>query len=157
MSLRERFIQWAHDRLGHTVLWAAKGPLEFDCSGLVTCDLLHLGGPDWRQTHNTDRLWAELDPVAGEPQPGDLVFWWAPGAEAPAKGDVEHVAILLAGGLVLTADGATSKIHTVEEAKEANAVVRLRKDVNYRPRLAGFRRFPLIEGADGSVGLGCAP
>lgn len=155
MSLRLRFLGWLKDRLGADVLWAQKGPAAFDCSGLVTCGLLALGGPDWRATHNTDRLWAELEPTE-TPEPGDFAFWWAPGADAPAKGDVEHVAVVCAGGLILTADGATHSITTLDAARQAHAVVRLRESVHYRKRFAGYRRFPLVNAGD-SVALACGP
>jgi murein DD-endopeptidase len=154
-------------QLGKPVLWGSKGPDAFDCSGLVTRWLYELGKQafpdsieiqralDWRATHNTDRLFAELAPVVGEPAPADLVFYW------PAKRrddlDVEHVAVVIDGGLVITADGASSRIHTLEQAKEAHAIVRVRGDVDYRPRRAGFRRFPVTEGPDGKPLLVCVP
>lgn len=155
MTLREKFVDLGREQIGKVSLWASKGPEFFDCSGLVTWLLLQVGGPDWRATHNTDRLWLELDEVPGEPQPGDLVFY-RPEKPRDAN-DMEHVAILLHGGLVLTADGASAAIHTPESAKEAHAMVRIRGDVGYRKRLAGFRRFPLIEGPDGKPVLACAP
>ncbi|WP_375746479.1 C40 family peptidase [Corallococcus interemptor] len=56
--------------------WGAKGlrapgaePRLFDCSGLVTWCLNEVGGPDWRATHNTDRLWDVCAPVASEAYP----------------------------------------------------------------------------------------
>ncbi len=157
MTYRDRFIDWCRAQLGKPVLMGAKSLDAMDCSGLVTLGLRHVGGPDWTKTHDCDRLWRELDPVVGEPYPGDLVFWWAPGADAPKRGDLEHVAVLVDGGLVVTADGATHKITTVEAALAAHAIVRVRGNINYRPRYAGARRFPLIESPDGRVVLGCFP
>lgn len=161
MTYRERFIDWCRMQLGKPVLWGSKGPDIFDCSGLVTRGLYELTLPleselliDWRGSHNTDRLFAELAPVLGEPQPGDFAFY-AP--EKPRDDfDVEHVVVVIDGGLVITADGASSRIHTLEAAKEAHAIVRVRGDVNYRKRLAGFRRFPLTEDAEGKPVLVCA-
>jgi cell wall-associated NlpC family hydrolase len=149
-------------QLGKPVLWGSKGPEIYDCSGLYTRGLYELTRGteledllDWRATHNTDALFAGLDLVYGTPLPGDAVFYW------PAKRrddfDVEHVAVLAEGGLVITADGASSRIHTIEAAKEAHAIVRVRGDVNYRPRLAGYRRFPITEGPDGKPMLVCRP
>lgn len=162
MTLRERFVDWCRAQLGKPTLWGTKGPDAFDCSGLVTRGLyeLTLNLPpeqriDWRGSHNTDRLFAELAPVQGDPAPADLAFYRP---EKPRdEFDVEHVVVMLDGGLVITADGASSRIHTLEQAKEAHAIVRVRGDVSYRPRLAGFRRFPLTEGPNGEVILACTP
>lgn len=153
MTLREKFLDLGREQIGKPSLWGAKTGDAFDCSGLVTWLLWQIGGPDLRATHNTDRLWAELDVVPGGPQPGDFVFYRP---EKPRdENDMEHVAILLEGGLVLTADGASSRIHTLEAAKEAHAIVRIRGDVNYRKRLAGFRSFPLVEDVAGKPVLAC--
>lgn len=155
MTLRDRYTDWCRAQLGKPVLWGSKGPDLFDCSGLVTRGLYEMtdGAVDWRATHNTDKLWQELDPAHGEPLPGDFVFYHP--ALPLFDGDMEHVAVVLEGGLVLTADGASSRIHTLEAAKEAHAIVRVRGDVNYRKGLAGFRRFPLVEDAEGKPVLAC--
>lgn len=160
MTARERFVDWCRAQLGKPVLWGSKGADAFDCSGLITRGLyeLTLELPpeqriDWRATHNTDRLFADLDLVYGEPLPGDAVFYWP--EKRRDDNDVEHVAVVIEGGLVITADGASSRIHTLEQAKEAHAIVRVRGDVSYRPRLAGFRRFPLTEDAEGKLVLVC--
>lgn len=153
MTLRERFLDLGREQIGKPSLWGAKTGDAFDCSGLVAWLLRELGGPDLRATHNTDRMWLEFDPVVGEPAPGDLGFY------RPKKplddNDMEHVVILLDGGLILTADGATSKIHTVEDAKAAHAMVRIRGGYDYRERFAGWRRFPLVEDAVGRPVLAC--
>lgn len=148
MKTRRDFLFWCLERLGADVLWASRGPLTFDCSGLVTCGIAELGGRDMRKTHNTDLLWAELERVtAVEAKPGDLVFWYSSAPGAVERGDVEHVAVLLAGGHVLTADGATPRVATIEHARAAGAMVTVRKSVNYRARFAGYRRLPLPETA----------
>ncbi len=162
MTYRERFLDWCRMQLGKPVLWGSKGPDIFDCSGLLTRGLyeLTLGLPpeqrvDWRATHNADRLFTELTPVLGEPAPGDFAFY------RPAiplfDGDVEHVVVVIEGGLVITADGASSRIHTLEAAKEAHAIVRVRGDVLYRKNFAGYRRFPITEGPNGEPLLVCNP
>lgn len=125
-------------QLNKPVLWAHKGPGVFDCSGLVTHCLRECGGPDWRGTHNSQRLFDELQ-APDVPMPGDLVFWRPRGKFA---GRVEHVAILLPGGAVLTADGATPRITTLEAARAAGARVCVRSSTQYRQQLAGFRRLP---------------
>lgn len=169
MTARMRFLQQVAEQIGKPVRWAQKGPSEFDCSGLVAYCLKKVGGPDLTLTHNTDRMWAEWDPVEEENvQAGDLVFWFAPdpspeavaaGADprpAAERGDVEHVAVVCAGGNVISADGATPRIKTPAEAKAAGARVRFHEGLPKRARFAGWRRFPLIDTKDGPV-LGCAP
>lgn len=147
-ELRFRFISWGIDQLGQPALWGAKGAFRelrgkpvrpFDCSGLVTAGYHELGLEDWRATHNTDVLFARLEPT-DHPLPGDLVFWRPKVPKDP--GDVEHVGILLAGGHVLQAGGASSRIPTLEEAVRAGACVRVERSVSYRPGFAGYRRSP---------------
>ncbi len=137
MTARTRFCQLALALLGKPVLWGAKGPDAVDCSGSVTSSLLATGGPDLRQTHNAQRLFNEAHQLAGaDPLPGDLIFY------GPDAQHVEHVAILLAGGKVLSADGAQPSVHTIEEALQ-HATYRVRLHATYRVRLhddAHFRR-----------------
>lgn len=160
MTYRERFLDWCRAQLGKPSLWGSKGPEAFDCSGLITRGLyeLTLELPseqriDWRATHNTDRLFSELAPVVGDPTPADFAFY-RPGVPL-FDGDVEHVVVVIEGGLVITADGASSRIHTLEAAKEIHAIVRVRGDVSYRKHLAGFRRFPISEGPNGEPLIVC--
>ncbi len=152
-TLRDRYIHWALAQLGRVTLWGAKGEgrlmpngyLEpaFDCSGLVTCGYRHVGPVNWTQTHNTDRLWAELPEVL-EPEPGDLAFY---GGTSPT--DVEHVAIVLAGGHVICASGATSKETSIKLAWDnPTHRVLVFNCVDYRRKrdFRGYRRStPLIE------------
>lgn len=142
MTPSQAFVWWCLEQLGAPVLWAAKGPDVFDCSGLVTAALRACGWKDWTTTHNTDRLWAELERPPF-PAVGDLAFWWSSVEGAQERGDVEHVAVLLPNGWVLTADGASSRIRDLAEAKRTGARVRVRDSVTYRPRFAGYRANPL--------------
>lgn len=138
-ELRHRFLSWGIDQLGTPTLWGAKGDDAFDCSGLVTCGYHHLGLADWRESHNTDTLFEELEPTL-DPLPGDLVFW-APKQPRNA-GDVEHVGIVLRGGHLLHASGATSRITTLEQARKVGARVTTNTSIHYRPGFAGFRISP---------------
>lgn len=58
--------------------------------------------------------------------PGDLGFF---GVDEKS---IVHVIVYIAPGKVLSADGATSRIKSVDEAKLARARVRFHKDPNYR-------------------------
>lgn len=131
MSARAAFVELAKSKLDCMVLWNNDGPMVFDCSGLV-CYCLHtVGGPDLRGTHNAQRLHDESPniktlSVPVMPVEGDLVFYGTDAAR------VVHVAIWLAGGRVLSADGATKTITTLAAAKAAGARVREHGRVRYR-------------------------
>lgn len=142
---RAIFIRWVLDQLGCLALWGAKGDSAqlptgiyvpaYDCSGLVTCGYRHAGCEDWTHTANTDVLWTRLEPTL-EPQPGDLAFYGG-----KAANDVEHVAIVLAGGHVICASGATSLITTAAEAwKDKTRRVKVFGSHLYRKSFRGFRR-----------------
>ena len=137
MSTEKRlaFLDWLLLQENHPALWGAKGPFAFDCSGLVTCGYVHVGLKDWRQTHNTDRLWAELEPTSN-PIPGDLVLY---GGTRPD--DVQHVMVWWGDGRVYGACGATSAITTLHDAVRAQARVRFRR-LHYRTDLRGYRHSP---------------
>lgn len=113
MTVRERFCQIALKHIGDAVVWNQKGPNVFDCSGLVTFSLWAAGGPDFRVTHNSQRL-ANGTPniITGpvEARPGDLVFF------GHDFDKVSHVGIWMAGGHCLSADGATPKIKDLATA-----------------------------------------
>lgn len=135
---RKFFLDWLLKQEGRTCLWAAKGPLLFDCSGLVTCGYLAAGLPDWRQTHNTDALWGQLAPI-DEPRAGDLVLYGG-----QKSWDVEHVMIWWGDGRVFGACGASSHIKTLDEALRKGARVRFRAP-NYRADFRGYRRSPFAD------------
>lgn len=148
MSVRDRFVVHALERIGHVVLWG-----ELDCSELVCLALKEAGGPDWTKTHTAQRLHDEetRELVPGEtPLPGDLVLHGYRAANDALK--VTHVGIWLAGGQVVSADGATSKVKTLEEAKaNPQARVRLHSNTSYRPDLpyCAVRRFHALDAVEG--------
>ncbi|RYZ33361.1 MAG: peptidoglycan endopeptidase, partial [Myxococcaceae bacterium] len=90
---------------------AADGPRLFDCSGLVTWCLHQVGGPDWRMTHNTGRLWDACKPVASvaDLQPGDLVLYGK-------EGDPDHVMVHVGAGVMVGASGGGRRTLTLEDA-----------------------------------------
>ncbi len=108
MSARHHFACLALAQLGKPVVWNADGEDYFDCSGLVAWALWKAGGRDIRATHNAQRMHNETPDLSTlsdviVPSPGDLIFY---GSDLAG---VSHVAIWLAGGRALSADGATSR------------------------------------------------
>ncbi len=77
-------LRYALTRQGDPYVWAAAGPDEFDCSGLVVWAYAQEG---ITLTHYTGALWNEGVHVSeSDLQPGDLVFFYA---------DISHVGIYL--------------------------------------------------------------
>jgi cell wall-associated NlpC family hydrolase len=146
VTARERFVGAVESKLGAPVVWAAKGPDSFDCSGLFTWALMKVGGPDIRHTENAQGLFnltRALGP--GEiPLHGDAVFY---GAD---EHSIIHVAVYRGDGSVISADGATSHITSlaVAMANPANRV-RIHKSVLCRAeRLIVVRRNTLVDALD---------
>ena len=106
---RSRFCQLAINRLGAVVVWG-----QLDCSELVAECLLGVGGPDLRATHRAKDMARETRRLGPdeEPLPGDLAFY---GAD---EGRIVHVEIRLAGGGTIGANGATSRVLTLAEARK---------------------------------------
>jgi murein DD-endopeptidase len=148
-----RFLAAAVSQLGAPYIWNAKGeyygigssavPLTraFDCSGLVTWAYREAGGPDWRATHNTDVLFAQLPHVPMDAlQPGDLLFWGTPEKDG-VPADTQHVAIYLGGSTaLLSAAGGGRTTRTIEDSYEAKAYVRTETSIHYRAGFLGARR-----------------
>ncbi len=137
MSLaRSRFCQLLLSKLGSTTLWAAQGPDAFDCSGLVMWGLLGVGAKihDHSAQMFSDETPSLVTAPGAVPLPGDLCFYGL----GPAA--VSHVAVWLAGGKCLSADGATSKIRTLSVAlSKPGCRVRLHDSANYRADLPYFQ------------------
>ena len=148
MSRREAFIEEALrlsvpltradgviDRAWY--VWGGRGPGVFDCSGLVLHCLWHSGGPDWRATYWSGRLWRELPPTA-RPQPGDLAFYGPPGS-------VNHVMAVLGASTngvdypLVGASGGDRGCVSVEVARQRRAFVKRKPTHLYRPGFKGFR------------------
>lgn len=146
MSAREKAVTWALGELGAPTLMGYRGDLRFDrehrtlmphglnfhvwdCSGLMAGAIKAAGGPDIRGSHNAqmehDSMRA-LEP-GEEAKPGDGVFY---GANAQ---HIIHVGIWCAGGKVISADGATWGITSLEQAKAARCKVRLHETMFFRP------------------------
>ncbi|WP_163998700.1 NlpC/P60 family protein [Pyxidicoccus caerfyrddinensis] len=145
-SQRAAFLALVLQQMHSPYRWNAKGTRDattgqrvFDCSGLVTWTLHQVGGPDWRATHNTDRLWAACAPVDfAALLPGDLVLYHRAGAPA----DAEHVMVHVGGGVVVGASGGGRATLTLADAAAHDARVKALPHLGYRPDLMGFRRLP---------------
>jgi peptidoglycan DL-endopeptidase CwlO len=85
-------LRYALTRRGDPYLWAAAGPNEFDCSGLVVWAYAQEG---ISLPHYTGSLWNEGMHVSqSDLQPGDLVFFFQ---------DISHVGIYIGDGLMVDA------------------------------------------------------
>jgi hypothetical protein len=130
---RERFVEAVEALLGRTVLWG-----ELDCSEVVALGVKAAGGPDQTKTHRAQTYHDETRKLglAEFPRAGDLGFY---GVNPKS---VIHVVVFLGPGRVLSADGATPRITTLEAAKAAGAAVRIHPSERYRrdvPFLGWFR------------------
>jgi len=142
---RLAFLEWCLRQEAAAVpyLWGGKDPARgLDCSGLVTAGLHALGGPDWRQTHSSARLFDELE-VTEKPAPGDLAFYGPPHR-------ITHVMVVVGDGRVMGAAGGGSGTTSLEIARRQGARVKFKTKHNYRPDFRGFRRLPLQEDAHGA-------
>lgn len=138
MSQRERFVEWALSQLGKPVLWGAKGPLVFDCSGLVTYGWKQVGLPDHREDWSALKMLTQLTPLTAmdEALPGDICGYGI--RTSPHR----HVAIYLESGGVISASGASQGILTLDDAFKHGARVRRFKSYRYRDDFLGFWRAP---------------
>ena len=94
-------INFALAQLGKPYLYAAAGPDEYDCSGLVMAafDAAGVSLP-----HYSGAQYDLLPHIAFDAmQPGDLLFW--------GDGGSEHVAIYVGNGRILEAGGTGNEVH----------------------------------------------
>jgi cell wall-associated NlpC family hydrolase len=153
------FLAWCLQQLNAPIpyVWGGKDPGQrpgrdwrvggLDCSGFVTYPLQLLGGPDWRGTYNTDRLWTELPRVAmGDVMPGDLALYR--GRDSKGSDDVEHVMVYVGSGgsperglVVGQARGGSQDVDP-KVSRQLGRVTRI-ESLLYRDGFAGFTRLPL--------------
>ena len=91
-SIGVQALNHALTRIGDPYVWAAAGPSEFDCSGLVMwayaqigIHLLHFTGDQWNEGEHIPR---------SELEPGDLVFFYP---------TISHVGLYVGNGLMVDA------------------------------------------------------
>lgn len=151
---RNLFWLWVLKRVAKPTpyLWGGKSlePVKgkgwrfggLDCSGLVTAGLLQAGGPDWRDTHNTDALWRLPRVELPDALPGDVVLYWGNGSKGPE--DVEHAMVWAGAGVVVgQAYGGSANV-TVEYSL-ARGHVSQALPLRYRPDFAGVVRLPFTQ------------
>jgi hypothetical protein len=151
VSHHAAFLECVLELMHTPYRWGGKKPEGgLDCSGLVTHALHKVTGLDWRNSHNTDRLWTGL-PSIPFPRSGDLALYG--GKKRPDGGyeplDVEHVMVVLTldgeaeEHLVVGACGGDSTTTTLREAHRRGARVQVRQGVHYRPDFRGYRKLPI--------------
>lgn len=92
-------VTYALSKLGHGYVWAAAGPVVFDCSGLTMAAWTAAGIPLLHYTVSQQNEGVAVPPATLEA--GDLVL--VPGSDSPGPGLAGHVGIYLGYGLVLSA------------------------------------------------------
>jgi len=145
VSQHADFIARALELIGTPYRWGGKDPATgLDCSGFITFALWQATGKDFRETHNTDRMWWEWAP-ARFPRAGDLAFFGGTGPN-----DVDHVMMVLPldgdvelPELLVGACGGDRTTTTVREAIRRKACVQVRQGTSYRPDFRGYRQVPL--------------
>ena len=79
-----RIVQIALNQVGKPYVWGAKGPEQFDCSGLTQWSYAQIGIPI---PTGTAGQWPRMRSVSpGELQPGDLIFF-----DVDMNGHISHV------------------------------------------------------------------
>lgn len=145
MSARTKFMGYVLAQVDKPCLWGAKGDDAFDCSGLVTCGIRAAGGPDLTKTVNANALAKNTRPLlpAEKPLPGDLIFF-----DAERDGIDEHVGIVVDENTALDAEGATSRVTSLEEAVKRHAKVRLHSGHQYRKSFRAIHRNTYLDSID---------
>lgn len=106
-------LQAALTRVGDPYVWAAAGPGQFDCSGLVVWAFAQVG---ITLPHYTGSLWNSGVHVGrNDLEPGDLVFFFQ---------DISHVGIYIGNGMMIDAPdfGETVRVEPVYWSAYAGSV-----------------------------------
>jgi cell wall-associated NlpC family hydrolase len=124
-----RIIQLALAQVGKPYVWGAKGPEQFDCSGLVAWLYAQIG---IRIPVGTAGQWPQMQSVTtADLQPGDLVF-----LDTENAGRVTHVG-MLAGDL--NGDGQWDMVHAANRALGVRVDYNIFQSSYYAARIVGFR------------------
>lgn len=153
MIAREKFLKRVLELEGQPVVWGG-----LDCSETVALGVLAAtdGKVDQRQTHRAQSYYEETRPLlpAERALPADLVFYGTIAANPCKEGNrIIHVAVILEGGKVLSADGATSRItDPVIAAQNPLAKVKIHESVHFRRDLfVTIHRFVRLDSLDNVV------
>ena len=91
---------------GKPYVWGATGPGSFDCSGLVGFAFAAIGVA---MPRTSQQLWLTGPQIpAAQAQSGDLLFW---ANDPTAPTDLDHVAIYLGGGQMVSAPQTGEVVH----------------------------------------------
>jgi cell wall-associated NlpC family hydrolase len=124
-----RLIQIALNQVGKAYIWGAKGPEQFDCSGLTQWSYAQIS---IRIPTGTAGQWPQMRPVnPGELQPGDLIFF-----AVATPGKIDHVG-MLAGDL--NGDGRWDMVHAATPALGVRVEYSVLDSPFWGPKIAGFR------------------
>ena len=131
MIVRDTIARLARRFDGVPYLYAANGPLAFDCSGFA-CFLLQVAGiiPE-KQDLTADQL-SRMFEETTNPQPGDLAVYGT-------KEKAVHIMVFFGPGkTVMGASGGDSRTTTLQAALHARARVHW-VPVDYRRDFLGYR------------------
>jgi peptidoglycan DL-endopeptidase CwlO len=127
-------LAYALGMVGKPYGWAAEGPNQFDCSGLVQELLRSVGmDPPGDQTAQTLYNHFEQKGIWNKYCAGSLVFY------GKTNATITHVAMMIDSYRVIEAGGGGSHTKTVEDAERDHAFVRVRL-LKYRPDLVAVIR-----------------
>ena len=99
-------LRAAENRIGAPYVWGATGPSAFDCSGLVGY-AFNAAGVALPRT--SEQLWFAGPHVPStDARAGDLLFW---ANDPAAPTDIDHVAIYLGGGMMISAPHTGDVVH----------------------------------------------
>ena len=101
-----QMVATATAQTGKPYVWGATGPASFDCSGLVGYAFAAIGVTVPR---TSQQLWLSGPKIpSAQAQSGDLLFW---SNDPAAPGDIDHVAIYLGGGQMVSAPHTGDIVH----------------------------------------------
>jgi cell wall-associated NlpC family hydrolase len=124
----DRLMEIALAQVGKPYVWGAKGPEQFDCSGLTEWSYAQIG---IRIPMGTAGQWPNMTAAAaGQIKQGDLVFF-----DIALDGQIDHVGLLAD----LNGDGKWDLVHAANPQLGVRADYDIFNSAYYRPRIAGFR------------------
>lgn len=125
-----RVVQVALNQVGKPYIFGAKGPEQFDCSGLLTWSYAQIG---ISIPQGTAGQWPQLRPVAaGQLQPGDLIFFTL----GRLGQRVDHVGMLVGD---LNGNGQWDMVHAANEDLGVRVDYDIFDSRYYGAKIAGFR------------------
>jgi cell wall-associated NlpC family hydrolase len=152
-STQTRMVSWLNQQLGKDYVFGAKGPNNFDCSGLVSAlyDQFGINMPAYTGALATYGQQVSTDQL----QPGDMVFFHGAANAGQPSGDLGHVGVYIGGGQYIQAPhtGAKVQVSSLDPARVQMA----RRVVDAQGRvITGAGLAPKVSGAVQTVPVGQA-